>query len=803
MARRQASPGLRLLMLIGVCLTLISVLPAAPARAGAERNQDVDNTLDQFDDGSFQMTASANYPSGTPQTGDIIGATQMAPIAVIDNMTSITTLPNPRADAGVVTVGRNIFAIGGVVGSAASDTVISSQVDTANGGLAAWQTEPALLSVPHSSRTNSSQNAAVSPRTLPAVASYATDQDNGFIYVVGGQVSVGGFQISSASVLRGTVVAGRITGWTSMPSLPSPRDIPAPITSVEGLLSASATIATLPNGDRYLYVFGGLQRYKQPVVPITEAGSRYIFSARILSDGSFSAWSSTVVNIPLNPAFGVSAGLWSSPVIGGSLRDANGQSFISYYLMGGRYSTASVTSEVYRIDVNATDGSLDVGQKSGVGTNDASTGAARTGHAAIQFNGSVYVAGGITSGSTPTRDVLGSYVQTDRRFPDLDASAGETYFISKATGLPEARSGHGLVVVPAAFTGATKAYVYMIGGNPGTSSSSDTIFRVTIGDPNDTTVSYPLEAYYISKPVQFVASNARLKRIFWAADIPAGANIEMSYRLSNDTNCADLGTRTELEVPWITTSTATFDSSTNLYNFLLTSELANCFQYRARLTPTNQSSNNATPYLNRVGIVIEVPGATDLTVKSVDLTRSPTQQITGFNIVLHNENIFIANEPTLPADFGPDGPGSAPGSFFVDIFIYPPGVTPPPSHEPPTSASAYAAVSLDIFRYELQVGPGGTGFDFTIPADRPLCDYNARSTPPNYACIPRTMKSLFPAAGLYQIVVVVDGNNNVTENPTDAGQAESNNVFGPQNFTVAEGSVPSGATIYLPMIVKP
>jgi hypothetical protein len=807
MAHKQARLGLRIFLLIGVCLTLFSALPTAPAFAGVERNQDIDNTLAEFDDGSFQMAASANYPATGIRPGDTLGAVQMAPIAVIDDMDTITTLPATRVDAGVVALGRNIFAIGGTVTDTASNSVISSQVNQANGGLGAWQTDVSLPAVQHSARTGFTAN-TVSARILPAVAAYAKTQDSGFVYVLGGTARVSGFDISSYSVIRGTVVDGRITEWvTTLPTIPATAAVGVPI---EGLTNASAAVATLPDGRTFLYLMGGLQVYRAGGIT-QQRGSRYIFSAQIdTNTGDFvgNAWSTTVATIPLNAAFGVTAGLWGAPIVGGNLRNSDGLTVISYYLMGGRYGTAAgnITSEIYRVDVSTSDGSVDTSQPSGVGVANASTGTARVGHAAIQFNGSVYVAGGISSGqSVANRNVLGSYIQPDRRFPDLDASIGQTYFISKDTGLPAPRSGHGLVVVPESFSGATKAYVYMIGGTDG-SASSDNIFRTVIGDPNDTTVSYPLEGYYFSKVVPFIAANARLKRIYWAADIPDGSGIEISYRLSNDANCEDLGKRTESEAPWTSTTTppgVAFDPVTNLYSYLFTSALANCFQYRAKFTPTNQSSANATPYLNRLGIVIEIPGATDLTVKTASFRRSGDNKIVGFNITLRNENIFLVGEPTLAADFGADGPGSAPGSLFVDIFIYPAGVALPPSHKPPTVGSAYAAISLDVYRNELQAGPSGTGRDFTIPTDRLLCDYITRSTPP-YSCSPRLMTSLFPTAGEYQLVVVVDGEDNVVENPTAGGQAEDNNVFGPVTLTVAPGEVVDGgggpARIALPII---
>jgi hypothetical protein len=411
----------------------------------------------------------------------------------------------------------------------------------------------------------------------------------------------------------------------------------------------------------------------------------------------------------------------------------------------------------------------------------------------VQFKGSVYAAGGVV-GSSPSQTVLGSYVQTNRTFPELGGAS--TYFISK-NGLPAARSGHGMVVIPNSFTKPTKGFVFLIGGSNG-SAPQTTIYRGTIGDPTATDVSFPLEGYYVSKPVPFVFAQSLLKKIFWGATIPTGADIEVSYRVSNEFNVD--GTCAESSAAWVSAPGA-FNATSDQYESIINISPANCFQYRARLTPTNSTDTNATPYLLRMGVIVEIPGATDLTVKSVT-TRGPTDAITGLSITLHNENIFLAGEPTLPADFDSSSPTAKKlGTFFVDVFIYPPGVTPPVTQPYPTVQSAYSRLSIDVFRSELKAGPNGTGFDFTIPSDRPLCDYNIADN--GGGCVTRSMLDLFPTIGVYKVVVVVDGTSEVDEQPNGPNQAKSNNVYGPINISITGTPSPTRASVFLPTIVKP
>jgi hypothetical protein len=182
-------------------------------------------------------------------------------------------------------------------------------------------------------------------------------------------------------------------------------------------------------------------------------------------------------------------------------------------------------------------------------------------------------------------------------------------------------------------------------------------------------------------------------------------------------------------------------------------------------------------------------------------TRGPVDAITGLAITLHNENIFLPGEPTLPADFGSNGPGSLLGSFFVDVFVYPPGVTPPATQPYPTVQSAYSRLSIDVYRSELKAGPNGTGYDFTIPTDRKLCDYNIADN--GGGCVTRSMLDLFPTPGVYKLVVVVDGTSEIDEQPNGPSQAKSNNVFGPIDIMITGTPSSTRANVFLPVIVKP
>jgi hypothetical protein len=632
--------------------------------------------------------------------------------------------------------------------------------------------------------------------------------------VIGGEVTLAGNSVSSYSVLRGTVANGRLTSWNTSDPMPN---IPViPNVGPDGIEAASAFVAQLPNGRVFLYLIGGLQRYKPPALPISETPSRYILYAEIdPATGKFvgNQWAlssptpptAQTYTIPLNPSLGPSAGIWNTSVTGGVYQSTDGLSSNAvFYVLGGQVLTSpsTSTSEIFRADINTTDGTLTLSNPSGAGTSNASLGAARTLHAAVQYKGEVYVTGGVPTGGSPTATVLGSYVQPDNRFPELGGPGSSTYFISTDTlgkpGLPQARSEHGAVAIPYPAGNPVGAHVYVIGGSNGATSQTR-VYRSEIGNASATDVSYPLEGWYISDPAPFLLANATLKQIFWYTDQSNGGDISVQFRVSADNNCATLGTRTAAQAPWQNTNPS---SVNGLNTFPITPLPANCFQYRARLTPSNSSTSNKSPYLLRLGIVIEVPGATDLTVK--DATFTPANSPQTMTLTLHNENVYLPGEPTLAADYGSNGPGSFPGSLFVDVFIYPPGVTAPADQPIPTGPGPYAALSIDVLRSELQAGPNGSAYDlqFTVPSSRRMCDYNTLYN--SQTCVQKQISEFFRQVGTYTVVVVVDGDNNVDERPSDAGKAESNNVFTTQ-VTVTEVPVvtPTGSYVYLSIVVAP
>lgn len=796
--------------LLLVCVVMIfATLAPAPARAAVERVLDVDNTLTEFDDGSFQLTASAQYPSAASGS-DAVGAVQLAPVADLTSMTTSTPLTYARMNAGVVSLGSHIFVIGGI-GPTQSDTtatlpratVYVSKVDLATGGFSAWVEDDPMPKVQHSDDF-ADQTDFSAERSSMAVAAFSTGGENGYIYVIGGATTL---DISSYSVLRATVVNGDITSWNETDPMPL-----IPITDVLlgrlGIESAAANIVTLPNGNTYLYLVAGLRRYYQGALVVEEISNK-IYYAQLNSDGKFAdaAWKTAEFAIP------GSSGVWNAAVVSGIFKDANGQaSNPGLYILGGQTSAdpSTYSSVVTRAAINSSDGSLTFpysGSNTGDSSQDcnspASLGAPRTGHAAIQYNGAIYSMGGAVNGQVnPTRNVLGSYIQAMGCIPALSGSTA-TYFITN-DGMPQPRIGHGAVAIPSPANKPTGAWVYAIGGSDGKGAVKD-IYQTRIGDTSISNVRYANDGWYISKPLPIPLKNANLKKIYWETLQTGGAGVLVQFRVSADTDCSLLTNRSATSAPWQATNASSVSGSNE---YPLTPLAANCFQYRAKLTPGGGTLASQTPYLKRLGIIVEVPGATDLTATGFSFYTAADGSPTGLKIDLRNYNSFIAGEPTLAADYVPGATGESTGSFFVDVFIYPPGVTPPSleAHKPPTSPGTYARLSIDMLTKEMQAGDAnnnpvqvGGAYNYTIPSDRPLCDYATAYN--QQRCEPVSLAQLFPSAGVYTVVVVVDGDDNIQENPTAAGQAEDNNVYSTQ-VTITKAPAATGTTIFLPTISR-
>ncbi len=245
---------------------------------------------------------------------------------------------------------------------------------------------------------------------------------NGYLYLIGGIEYISFTQKYSSRILAAPLQAvGQVGAWTTAGSIPEPV---TPGTGRDGLTAVAY------NG--YLYVIGGHNYTSQ---------NNYwaeVFVAPINADGTLGAWVTTT-SLPTGRSG------HASFVYNGFL-----------YVLGGQGS-AGLLADVQMAPIKG-DGTL------GAWTAQASLPTARSGHAVVVSNGSVYVIGGSVFGGVMLSDVLMAPLST---LGTLVGPWGTT------TPLPGVRSGHMAVL--------SNGAIFVMGGSVTAAVSNDVLVASVAG----------------------------------------------------------------------------------------------------------------------------------------------------------------------------------------------------------------------------------------------------------------------------------------------------------------------------------
>lgn len=804
-ASRHWSFQARVCVLLGVCLLVLAALPATSLRAAVVKST-IDDSIADFSRGSFQRTVLGPLQNTKFSPNDKSGAIQLGPIGLLKQwIDSPFNLKVPLSRMGATAVGNRVYLIGGLTpvnnATQAVANVWSAAVSQSNGTfLEDWFAEPNLPVVQGSNQ--SGFTTPVAPIYAPGVTSVAANGGGYYIYVIGGNAQPSAnstFDFSSYAVRIGLAGAdGHISSWVVGPPIPSPDPTDTQNISQLGIQSPAVTSLKV-GGQTYVYVIGGLKRYRVGTgfnARTVSEGSKDVFYARVSSGGQLvkpsngSAGWDKLNSIPVPGD--TPAGLWDAAVMADHFIVSTGESADVLYVVGGQItpddqsasppSLPSFSSAVYRAFIGA----------NGVLTWDftwqGTLPQTRTGLSGVPFHGSLYAVGGIPSnGNQPDKGVLTTYVEDNMQLhgfkpdevpPGID-SGGSNFLKSDA--LRFARVFHGTAIVPADATSPNSAFVYVFGGrgdtsdgNPGDDQGSTSVFFGKIGGSEDSaTTGYATNGWYYSKPFDINSTGAQLQKIYWATQIDrtasANPDIDVSYRISSGNTCANADWN---DGSWVALKAAESDalhSSVDGNNSSAPINLAaRCFQYRLKLSTDNYL---VTPSLLSVSIDVFVPGSPDLNFNNVSAQQSGGT-FQGMNIVIQNVNTF---EQTLAAD------AEVRGSFFVDLCIFGPGETVvdpviPFSNQNPECSDVYA----DINNTAMQVNT-------VLPVTRWLA-----TTGPN-ADKPVDLLSYFKTPGAYTVIAVVDSYNNINEGTLGG---ENNNISPKVNFTVNK----IGYVMNLPMI---
>lgn len=772
----------RAVMVFAVCLIALGALPPRATEAARTRST-LDDTVSEFSRGTFQRSSLGTLRNTAASPKDLAGAVQLGPIGLLKQwIDSPFTLPKRLIRMGATAIGNRVYVVGGLtpVGSATQSVadVWSAAVSQSTGAfLESWQAEPALPAVKGSNQTGFTN--PVAEVNSPAVVSFAKP-GGGYIYVIGGNTRpsvTSTFEFSSYAVRIGTVnAAGRITGWVAGPPLPSPD--PNDTLGLLQLGAQSSIAQTLTvNGVTYVYVIGGLKRYREGAggqARTTSEGSKNVFYARVNPSSGQLLKPSTgqpgwdkLFDIPIpgdSPA-----GIWDAVGFADHFTVSTGDSQDMLYVVGGQI-TPDLTNEnppvlptfsetAYRAFV-AGDGKLtwDFTWRGVLPET-------RNGLSGVSFNGSLYVVGGMPSGQNePDKGVLTSYVEDNMQLHQFNevppgVLGGGSNFLKSADALRFPRVFHATAVVPGDDTTATEGFIYVFGGrgdtrdaNTGDDNGSDSVFYGKIGDSEDVaTTGYASDAWYFSKPYEINYTGAQLQKMFWSAQIDrsvADNDILLDYRVSSANSCSNPGWS---DADWKPLDAVESDATHRTRNGENTSPAINlaarCLQYRARLTT---ASYRVTPSLLNISIEIVIPGNPDLRPIRVNALRGSGNALTGLTVTIDNVNQI--SPPTLAADF------DSGGSFFVDLCIFKPGQTPvrptiPMSDNNHQCSKAYADINKSLM---------GANTTYTITRWYDTAEEK-----------PLNILSLFPDPGRYNVIVVVDSYNYIDEG-TAGG--EGNNI---------------------------
>jgi hypothetical protein len=690
----RLSATVRALTLVVALLTVLAILPPAPVAASVIRVVSLDDTQPEFGAGSRTLTAvipttlsnnpisgQVTEPYAGAKPGDQGGLAMAAIRALRWGAIPDSPLPAARTEIGAAVIGNTIWVVGGSSGGTGyQSTVYRGTVNTNYGqpgaGVITWVTSTPLPSVSHADTSTFN----IAPRTNAAVAALRTSGNAGYLYVIGGAVSSGIDTFSSNSVIVGDVDANGNLTWRTSPTYRLPSGV--------GLEGARAFVHTTAAGKTFLYVVGG--RNDPPGLVGPTLSNRVYYAEINPSNGNLNlggdnrTWQS--VTMP--------SSVWNTAVTVGRYTSADGTLTQDLFFIYGGGTSAGIenmdTGTVWKGVINPTTGAI-TWEDSTTGGNAVIPGN-RNSHGAVEFGGAIYLIGG-RSGGTINRNGYASYVDPAnlRIFKDGALNFYQDEFGALPASASPGRRNAGVVLVPT--SNPNYAFAYLIGGTDGTAPSSQ-VFRATIGPNLDDQTFYPPTGYYYSKPFSMLdlinEQQATVRKMTWLTNIdPAnGGDIEVEYRVYSPSsgNCADTeggwtqardpdagGTRFSKFNP----SGAAYAINAQEYSESQWLPPGNCFQYR--LTFRRGSVQNASPVLLRLGMEVIVPGNPDLNwpTNAVTTTQNADGTTRGVEVRLRNQNLTDSG-PTQPANVcHASQPGCNPeGTFFVDVFIFPPGVTP-------------------------------------------------------------------------------------------------------------------------------
>jgi hypothetical protein len=749
------------------------VLPARQA-AAVTVPQVLTSTSTQFAAGKFGLT-------GLTQSGGV----QLIPLGQLKRwQTPSLELCRPAGDMASASFGPYIYSIGGSTSSGGVRSnlreVCRTKVLNTDADFEPWQTLPAE-NLPEK-RTSLAAVAVPRPGN-PAL---------GYLYAFGGLKETTTSQ-SDAIWRTGINADGSLTGWvTDTLKLPTARE------------QLTATAFTTAAGKSFIYVIGG---YRQPF--LTTVAFADVLRYEVAADGSLINRSDSVAvpPVPLTESdlpgttdcAPGARGLKQADAITfdvATLDAAGSRRFLAVIggimqvgtASGGTGCTAQtkVSARVFMGLINETTGDL-TWQTGSEYDYTMPTPISQT--RVVAVNGKIYAVGGILGQAqdATTHIAYSSYMNiATLKLPSYGVSPSSNFLASPtALNTDQKRASHGLEIVSV----GDRPIAFLFGGTNLDGTYRRDVLYGYIGRPEDfdeTTGGFATPGVYQS-PVYALRGDGRVTQLQWSASISNTGTIttdlQMEYRLAANSD----GIAT---APWkiMDASPGTGYYSVPGVNVATTTDVATgrFIQYRTLFTTSAPNIRSATPVLRGpVSVKYVIDGHPSLYVDPV--SSFPT--ITSGAVIV--PNIKIANglppgststEKILDADI------EGPGTFFVDLYVFPPGqtgVAPVPNAvgEYPLNSAAFAEIGKQTMIVDK---------NYLIPAS--AWKQNCAAAP---NCPPANWKVIFNRPGTWSAYVVVDSMDYVTEADVENTGWEADNV----RKILVESTI-SGRSIYMPITSK-
>ncbi|HEX6288002.1 MAG TPA: hypothetical protein VFZ66_02375 [Herpetosiphonaceae bacterium] len=738
-----------------IIITLLLVLWPKPSTA-AQAVVRLADSNQNWSEGRFIRTGLAATE---------IGGVQLVPAKVLDQWDTATGLPYGLSQHTTTTYRNRIFVVGGNKLEngqlVKSDAFFASKLIPGSGGqLEPWSWQSGNSTIP-----------ALPIKVSDAATIVVEVGSKAYLFVLGGQRGEGNLDdVTTANIYsyeirenpNGQLLPG---SWqlsaSQLPHEPN-YDLNDPdVGRGGGARNISAATITIA-GETYIYLFGGLSR-TYIAGGYDELYFSTVFRSKVTASGSgpvLGAWEA-VGDITERINTSVQTVALASAAAVTFIDPDDGSTGV--YLIGGTNTVNIYDANAYIAKINGTDPAapiawLDTGNMSET----------RIGHDAVQAKGKITISGGSVNADAPTTSLARGFIEEDLKLYRPDPLSAN--FDLDQGALEQARMYHTMETLRDSQTAID--YAYILGGrvqiNQQTQdrASSQVLYGDLDEQPQETE-DFVADGRYYSKVFDF-GLRAEYFRLIFTTMVDPGETIEMQYRVGND--------RQNLSAPTVIPITP--QAGTNTYTFTFSPSIeAQYFQFIATLkaSPTNRRSS---PILDKVELDVKRIGFPNIRFKAQNPPQfqpstidSTTTTITPV-IPIINER-YDAEHPALDADW------DAPGSFFVDIYVIPPGQTPTAPTMGQTGI-AWAEVSKALMKSTME-GP------YIIPS----ANWRPGSCTTN--CPTVNWKHIFTAVGTYNIYVMVDSIDdpaaifgNVKESDTSTTLGETDNIFGPFTVTVNE-----------------